>query len=80
MPVCSARPLDADEVRGQVLTPKMSGTVSVYHLRRTGPKFLVTSELAADGEFTISAPQPRGTGDEGRADGHPSGRLQGTRC
>ena len=48
--------LDADEVTGQVLTPKMSGTVSVYHLGNTGPAFLVTTPLAPDGAFTITAP------------------------
>ena len=48
--------LDADEVTGQVLTPKMSGTVSVYHLGSAGPASLLSTQLAADGEFTISAP------------------------
>ena len=48
--------LDADEVTGRVLTPKMSGTVSVYHLGNAGPALLATTQLAADGEFTISAP------------------------
>ena len=48
--------LDADKVTGQVLTPKMSGTVSVYHLGSTGPAHLATAQLATDGEFTFSAP------------------------
>ena len=48
--------LDADEVTGQVLTPKMSGKVSVYHLKNTGPAFLVNTQLAPDGAFTITAP------------------------
>ena len=47
--------LDADEVTGQVLTPTMSGTVSVYHLGSTGPAFLVTTQLAPEGAFTITA-------------------------
>ena len=47
--------LDGDEVTGQVLTPKMSGIVSVYHLRNTGPAFLVTTPLESNGEFTITA-------------------------
>ena len=48
--------VDADEVTGQVLTPRMSGRVSVYHLGNTGPVFLVTAQLAPDGAFTITAP------------------------
>ena len=48
--------LDADEVTGQVLTPKMSGTVSVYHLGNTDPAFPMTTQLAPDGTFTITAP------------------------
>ena len=48
--------LNADEVTGQVLTPTMSGTVSVYHLGNTGPALLDTTQLAPDGAFTITAP------------------------
>ena len=48
--------LDADEVTGQVLTPRMSGTVSVFHLGNTGPKRLATTQLTPDGAFTITAP------------------------
>ena len=48
--------LDADEVTGQVLTPRMSGTVSVFHLRNTGPKRLATTHLTPDGGFTVTAP------------------------
>ena len=48
--------VDADEVTGQVLTPRMSGRVSVYHLGNTGPAFLETTQLASDGAFTITAP------------------------
>ena len=48
--------VDADEVTGQVLTPRMSGRVSVYHLGNTGAVFLVTAQLAPDGAFTITAP------------------------
>ena len=48
--------LDADEVTGQVLTPKMSGTVSVYRFGNAGPNLLVTTPLAPDGVFTIAAP------------------------
>ena len=48
--------VDADEVTGQVLTPKMSGTVSVYQLENTVPIFLMTTGLKPDGTFTITAP------------------------
>lgn len=47
--------VDADEVTGQILTPKMTGTVSVYHLGDTGPSFLTTTELAPDGSFRLTA-------------------------
>ena len=48
--------LDGDKVTGHVLTPTMSGTASVYHLRNTGPAFLVNTQLRSDGAFTITAP------------------------
>ena len=48
--------VDADEVTGQVLTPKMRGTVSVYHLGNTGPVLLATTQLKPNGSFTITAP------------------------
>lgn len=47
--------LEGDELTGQVLTPTMSGTVSVFHLRNTGPAFLDTTQLESDGAFTITA-------------------------
>ena len=52
--------LDADEITGQVLTPKMSGTVSVYHLGNAGPTLLDNTQLArvrlffVDGFFAYS--------------------------
>ena len=47
---------DGEEVTGQVLTPGVSGRVSVYHLANTGPVFLETTKLAPNGAFTITAP------------------------
>ena len=48
--------LDGDKVTGHVLTPTMNDNVSVYHLRNTGPVFLVTTQLGSDGAFTITTP------------------------
>jgi hypothetical protein len=48
--------LDTDEVTGQVLTPKMSGPVSVYHLAAIGPELLSETMLRPDGSFCIIAP------------------------
>jgi hypothetical protein len=48
--------LDSDDVRGQVLTPKMSGPISVYHLATIGPELLAETTLGPDGSFSISAP------------------------
>lgn len=48
--------VDADEVKGQVLTPKMSGTASVFHLRNTGPTLLAGTQLGPDGGFAVTAP------------------------
>ena len=47
--------VDADEVTGQVLTPKMRGAVSVYHLENAGSVFLRAAQLEPDGAFTITA-------------------------
>lgn len=49
--------LEADEVMGEVLTPKMSGPVSIYHLATIGPELLAETTLAPDGAFRISAPR-----------------------
>jgi hypothetical protein len=48
--------LDADDVNGQVLTPKMSGPASVYHLATIGPELLAETTVGPDGSFSISAP------------------------
>jgi hypothetical protein len=49
--------LDADDVTGQVLTPKMSGAVSVYHLAAAGPELLGTTSVAPGGSFRFTAPE-----------------------
>lgn len=43
--------LDADEVQGEVLTPAMSGIVSVFHVSTLGPELLAQTSLSADGRF-----------------------------
>lgn len=48
--------LEGDEVSGEVLTPKMSGPVSVYHLAAIGPELLAETTLGPDGAFRITAP------------------------
>ncbi len=48
--------VDADEVTGQILTPKMSGTVSVYCLSNAGAALIGATQLAPNGGFTITAP------------------------
>jgi hypothetical protein len=48
--------LDADDVKGQVLTPKMGGPVSVYHIANIGPELVAETTLGPDGTFSFSAP------------------------
>jgi hypothetical protein len=48
--------LEADEVAGQVLTPAMSGPVSVFHVTTVGPELLAETSLSTDGAFRINAP------------------------
>jgi hypothetical protein len=48
--------LDADEVQGKVLTPAMSGIVSVFHVSTLGPELLAQTSLSADGRFQVSTP------------------------
>lgn len=48
--------LEGDEVIGQVLTPTMSGSVSLYHLAAVGPEPLAETVLDAEGTFKIAAP------------------------
>jgi len=48
--------LDADEVRGEVLTPAMSGPASVFQMTSVGPELLAETSLSAEGAFRLSAP------------------------
>jgi hypothetical protein len=48
--------LDADEVHGDVLTPAMSGVVSIFQMSSLGPELLAETTLSADGRFQVSAP------------------------
>jgi len=48
--------LDADDIHGEILTPAMSGVVSVFHVSSVGPEFLAQATLSKDGRFQISAP------------------------
>ena len=48
--------LEADEVAGEVLVPKMSGLVSVFHVTPVGLELLGQATLSTDGAFRISAP------------------------
>ncbi len=47
--------LDGDQVTGQVLTPRMSGDASVYHLAALGPELLANAVLDSEGVFCITA-------------------------
>src|SRR5262249_29171992 len=49
--------LEADELHGEVLTPKMSGPAAVYCLASTGPERLGDTMLGAGGAFSINAPK-----------------------
>src|SRR5580698_5619937 len=48
--------LEADEVAGEVLVPKMSGPASVFHVTPVGLELLGQTNLSTDGAFRISAP------------------------
>ena len=48
--------LDADEVRGEVLTPKMTGPASVFQVTTVGPELLAETNLSAEGGFRIKTP------------------------
>ncbi|HWO35346.1 MAG TPA: hypothetical protein VNO32_41660 [Candidatus Acidoferrum sp.] len=48
--------LEADEVAGEVLVPKMSGPVSVFHVTSVRLELLGQATLSTDGAFRISAP------------------------
>lgn len=48
--------LDADQLSGEVFTPKMTGTVSVFLVAGTGPEKLATTTLLPGARFSVSAP------------------------
>jgi hypothetical protein len=48
--------LDADQLTGEVFTPKMSGVVSVFLAAGPGPAKFATTTLSPDGRFSVSAP------------------------
>lgn len=48
--------LDANQLTGQVLTPQMSSTATIFQLSNTGPALLANTEIALDGKFSIAAP------------------------
>lgn len=49
--------LDGDRLVGQILTPRMSGRVSVYHLAALSPERLGDAEVNEEGAFRLTAPQ-----------------------
>jgi hypothetical protein len=49
--------LDADDIQGEVLTPAMSGEVSVFHVSSLGPDLLAKTTLFPDGRFQVKAPE-----------------------
>lgn len=48
--------LEADEVAGEVLVPKMTGPAFVFHVTPVGLELLGQTNLSTDGAFRISAP------------------------
>lgn len=48
--------LDADQLTGEVFTPKMNGVVSVFLAAGPGPEKLTTTTLLPEGRFSVSAP------------------------
>jgi hypothetical protein len=48
--------LDADQLTGEVLTPKMTGSATVFMLAGTGPEKLAETTLSSGGRFSVSAP------------------------
>jgi len=48
--------LEADDVTGKVLTPTMTGPVSVFQLTTVGPELLAETTLSPEGDFRINAP------------------------
>jgi hypothetical protein len=48
--------LDADELAGEVLVPRLSGAVSVSYVTGMGTELIGTTDVSADGAFRITAP------------------------
>jgi hypothetical protein len=48
--------LDADQLTGEVLTPKVTGSATVFMLAGTGPEKLAEATLSSGGRFSVSAP------------------------
>lgn len=58
--------LDANVLTGSVLTPKMTGSVTVFLVTATGPEQIAETTLSAEGAFRVTAPlleQRSWTGD-----------------
>ena len=48
--------LEGDQLTGEILTPKMSGNVSVFHLTSAGSELVAETALSPEGSFRIAAP------------------------
>jgi hypothetical protein len=49
--------LEGERIIGEVLTPKMSGAVSVRRLTNDGTKELGNITLSSEGKFSLDAPE-----------------------
>ena len=47
--------LDGDEIQGEILTPAMSGVISVFYVSTLAPEPLGNVTLSADRRFQITA-------------------------
>jgi hypothetical protein len=48
--------LDVDELHGEILTPAMSGAISVFYLSNLGAELLAETTLSDDGRFQVNTP------------------------
>jgi hypothetical protein len=48
--------LEGERIKGQVLTPAMTGTISVFQLTDSGSKMLGETEIKSGGHFALKAP------------------------
>ncbi len=48
--------LEGERIEGQVLTPAMTGTISVFQLTESGSKMLGEAEMKSGGRFALKAP------------------------